>query len=187
MTLNYLKTTCPNAKPNQLIIAGSDNRAAALQAGQIDAGIVSPPTNSLARKAGFNELVNLAKDGPEYVGIALGSTRAYVKANEDITARVVRSYAEAVHLFKTSKSTAVRVLQKYTKVSDPEVVEDTYAQFRDSLESIPHVSRKGLAAIVSELADKEPKAKSLKPDDVLDTRFVAQLEAEGFFRRLWGK
>src|ERR1700746_1819710 len=38
----------------------------ALAAGQIDAGVVSPPTNSRARKAGFNELMNLAKEGPEY-------------------------------------------------------------------------------------------------------------------------
>src|SRR5262245_23131521 len=39
----------------------------ALVAGQIDAGVVSPPTNSRAKKAGFKELMNLAKDGPEYV------------------------------------------------------------------------------------------------------------------------
>src|SRR5262249_43575532 len=35
----------------------------ALAAGQIDAGTVSPPTNSRARKAGFVELMNLAKEG----------------------------------------------------------------------------------------------------------------------------
>ena len=45
----------------------------ALSAGQIDAGIVSPPTNSRARKAGFNELMNLAKEGPEYVSVAVGT------------------------------------------------------------------------------------------------------------------
>jgi ABC-type nitrate/sulfonate/bicarbonate transport system substrate-binding protein len=163
------------------------NILSALVAGQVDGGIVSPPTNSRARRAGFNELVNLARDGPEYVGIALGTTRSYVKANEDVAARVVRAYAEAVHLFKTSKPTGLRVLQKYTKVTDPGVLEDTYSQFHDSLESIPHVSRKGLAAILNELSDKEPRARSLKPDDVLDERFVTRLDQEGFFRKLWGK
>src|ERR687895_250054 len=54
----------------------------ALAAGQIDAGVMSPPTNSRARKAGFSELTNLAVDGPEYPSVALGSTRAYVNANE---------------------------------------------------------------------------------------------------------
>ena len=54
----------------------------ALMAGQIDAGVVSPPTNSRARKGGFNELMNIAKEGPEYVSVAIGTTRAYIKANE---------------------------------------------------------------------------------------------------------
>src|SRR5207247_2272621 len=54
-----------------------------LSAGQIDAGIVSPPTNSRARKAGFAELMNLAKDGPEYVSVAVGTSRSYIQANED--------------------------------------------------------------------------------------------------------
>ena len=65
----------------------------ALSAGQIDAGIVSPPTNSRARKAGFNELMNLAKDGPEYVSVAVGTSRAYIRSNEDVVRRVVRAYA----------------------------------------------------------------------------------------------
>src|SRR3989337_2964049 len=69
----------------------------ALVAGQIDAGTVSPPTNSRARKAGLNELMNLAKEGPETVSVAIGTSRSYIKANEDTVRRVVRSYAEALH------------------------------------------------------------------------------------------
>lgn len=163
------------------------NILTALIAGQVDAGIVSPPTNSRARKAGLNELVNLAKDGPEYPSVALGTTRSYVKANEETTARVVRSYAEAIHLFKTNKATAIKVLQKYTKVTDQEVLEDAYAQFREYLESVPFVSRKGLATILAEAAEKDPKAGQAKPEDFLDTRFVNQLEKEGLFKKLWGK
>jgi NitT/TauT family transport system substrate-binding protein len=50
---------------------------AGLQAKQIDAGVVSPPTNTQAKAAGFKELVNLATDGPEYPSVTIGSTRAY--------------------------------------------------------------------------------------------------------------
>ncbi|MBI1893671.1 MAG: ABC transporter substrate-binding protein [Candidatus Rokubacteria bacterium] len=163
------------------------NILTALIAGQIDAGIVSPPTNSRARRSGFNELVNLAREGPEYPSVGLATTRSYIKANEETVARFVRSYAEAIHLFKTSKPAAIRVLQRYTKVTDPEVLEDTHTQFRDYLESIPEVSRKGLATLLNELAEKEPKARQAKPEDFLDTRFIAALEKEGFFQKLWGR
>jgi NitT/TauT family transport system substrate-binding protein len=177
-------------KPNDyqiLPLVEVPNILTALMAGQIDAGVVSPPTNSRARKAGLNELVNLAKDGPEYVSVAVGTTRSYVKANEDIVRRVVRSYAEAVHLFKTNKQVGIRTLQKYTKVKDQEILEDAYGQFQEYLESIPYVSRKGMEAVLAELAEKEPQVRQAKAEDLIDMRFVNQLEKEGFFKKLWGK
>lgn len=150
------------------------NILAALMAGQIDAGILSPPTNTRARRAGLTELRNLAMEGPEYPSLALGSTRAYVKANEDVARRVVRSYLEAVQLFKTNKSVATRVLQKYTKVTDPDVLDDAYAQFKEHLETTGQVSRKGLDLILSELRDKDPKAGLARPEQFVDERFLSR-------------
>src|SRR2546430_12718619 len=104
----------------------------ALAAGQIDAGVVSPPTNSRTRKAGFVELMNLAKDGPEYVSVAIGTSRSYIKANEDVVRRVARAYSEAIYRFKSDKTAALRMIQKYLKVNEPEIQEDTSNQFRDN-------------------------------------------------------
>jgi NitT/TauT family transport system substrate-binding protein len=163
------------------------NILTALMAGQIDAGIVSPPTNSRARKAGFNELVNLPKEGPEYVSVAIGTSRAFIKSNEETARRVVRAYAEAVHLFKTNKAVAVRVLQKYTRVNDADILEDAYNQFQEYLVNAPYVSRKGMEAVISELAEREPAAKQAKPEDFTDMRFVAELEKAGVFKNYWGK
>ena len=159
----------------------------ALMAGQVDAGTVSPPTNSRARKAGLNELMNLAKEGPEYVSVAVGTSRSYIKANEEIVRRLVRSYAEAVHLFKTNKAVGIRVLQKYTRVKEADILEDAYGQFREYLESPPYVSRKGIEAILSELGEKEQAARQAKPEDFMDMRFMNELEKEGFFKKLAGK
>src|SRR5205807_6704602 len=155
----------------------------ALTAGQIDAGVVSPPTNSRARKAGLNELMNLAKEGPEYVSVGVGTSRSYINANEDIVRRVVRSYAEGVYLFKTNKAAALKMIQYQLKVKEVDIQEDTYNQFRQYLEYPPYVSRKGMEAILAEIGDKDPAAKAAKPDDFIDMRFVAELEKEGFFRK----
>jgi NitT/TauT family transport system substrate-binding protein len=159
----------------------------ALVSGQIDAGVVSPPTNSRARKAGMNELMNLAKEGPEYVSVALGTTRTYIRDNEEILRRVVRSYAEAVQLFKANKQVGIRVLAKYTNVKDQDILDDAYNQFREYLETVPYVSRKGIEAILAELREKDAVAKSAKPEDFTDMRFVAELEKEGYFKKVAGK
>jgi NitT/TauT family transport system substrate-binding protein len=147
----------------------------ALAAGQIDAGIMSPPTNGRAKKAGFVELMNLAKEGPEYVSVAVGTSRGYIKANEDIVRRVVRSYAEGVQIFKTNKAAALKMFQNHLKVTDTEIQEDTYAQFREYLDYPPYVSRKGMETILAELAEKDPAARAVKADDFIEMRFVAEL------------
>ena len=35
----------------------------------------------------YKELVDLAKDGPEYVSVGIGTSRSYIKANEEIVRR----------------------------------------------------------------------------------------------------
>jgi NitT/TauT family transport system substrate-binding protein len=155
----------------------------ALVAGQIDAGVVSPPTNSRARKAGMVELMNIAKEGPEYVSVAVGTTRAYLSANENIARRVVRSYAEGVYIFKTNKAAALKMIQNQLKVKDTDIQEDTFNQFSQYLEYPPYVSRKGVEAVIADVAATAPQAKSAKPDDFIEMRFVAELEKEGFFKK----
>jgi ABC-type nitrate/sulfonate/bicarbonate transport system substrate-binding protein len=148
----------------------------ALSAGQIDAGIMSPPTNSRAKKAGFIELMNVAKEGPEFVSVAIGTSRTYIRNNEETVRRVVRAYAEGVQLFKTNKAAALKMIQNQLKVKEPEIQEDTYNQFREYLEYPPYVSRKGMEAVLAEIAETNPAAKNVKADDFLDMRFVAELD-----------
>jgi NitT/TauT family transport system substrate-binding protein len=155
----------------------------ALMAGQIDAGVVSPPTNSRARKSGFVELMNIAKEGPEYVSVAIGAARSYLNANADIARRVVRAYAEGVYIFKTNKAAALKMIQNQLRVKDADIQEDTFNQFSQYLEYPIYVSRKGMEAVLADVAATVPQAKSAKADDFIEMRFVAELEKDGFFKK----
>ena len=159
----------------------------ALAAGRIDAGPLSSPTTIRARKAGLVDLATPAKDGPEYVSIAVGATRAYIRANAEIVRRFMRAYAEAVHLFKSNKPIALKTLQKYTRVTDLEILEETHKEYRELIESVPYPSRRGIETILAELAASDPKARQAKPEDFVDQRFVAELERDGFFKKLGAK
>lgn len=163
------------------------NILTAIMAGQIDAGALSPPTNFRGRKAGLNELMDLTKEGPEYVSVAIGSTRSFVKANEEMTRRLVRAYSEGVAFLKVNKTAGIRAIQKYARIKDPEILEATYGEARNYIETVPYVTRKGLETIIGELVPTEPKAKTGKPDDFVDARFVNQLDREGFFKSVAAK
>jgi ABC-type nitrate/sulfonate/bicarbonate transport system substrate-binding protein len=159
----------------------------ALVAGQVDAGVLSPPTNSRAKKAGMLELQNLAHDGPEYPSTTIASTRAFVKTHPDAVRRFVRAMGEAFYVFRTNKQVGIKTLQKYSRVKEMDILEDTYKQFSEAFDLVPYVSKPGMNSLFATMAEKEPKARQIKYEDVADMRFVAELEKEGFFKKLWGR
>ena len=100
---------------------------------------------------------------------------------------VIRCLAEALYLFKTNKQVGIKTIQKYTRVKEPEILEDSYNQFREYLDAVPYVSREGVATLLASVGEKEPKARQMRLEDLMDMRFVAELEREGFFKKLWGR
>jgi NitT/TauT family transport system substrate-binding protein len=169
-----------------LALVSQPNILNALVAGQIEAGVLASPGSIRARKAGFNELVNLLKDGPEYPAFGIGTTSRYIRANQGITRRVVRSYVEAVQLFKKNKQAAMRVLQKYTKLNDADILEETYKEVSEYLEEVPYVNRDGLALILANMGESVGKEAQPNLEKFLDMRFVSELEKEGLSKKRRG-
>jgi hypothetical protein len=99
-----------------------------------------------------------------------------------MTRRFVRAYSEGVQVLKANKAAGIRAIQKYARIKDPDVLEATYGEARAYIETVPYVPRKGMETIIAELLPSEPKAKTAKPEDFLEPRFVSQLEKEGFYK-----
>jgi NitT/TauT family transport system substrate-binding protein len=157
-----------------------------LQAGQIDGGVVSPPTNTRGRQAGFLELLNLAEQGPQYPSICLGGARGWLAANQDAALGYLRGYVRGVQRFKSDREFALGVLRKYLEIDDAAILEDTHAQFSRYIENVPYVSADGMAHLIADLAGDEPRLASQTPDQFVDDRLVRELEASGFFKQVWG-
>ncbi len=160
---------------------------AGMQAGQIDAGAVSPPTNARARQAGYNELINLATQGPEYPSVAVGGPTAWIDANQDAVRRFARAYVQGIQRFKRDKPWAIEVYRKYLKVDDPAVLDDTYNQFSSYIPMPPYVSEAGLSRLLQDLVADDPRLVGRSASDWVDGRFVRELETSGFMRQLTGR
>jgi hypothetical protein len=44
-----------------------------------------------------------------------------------------------------------------------------------------------LQAILDELAQTDPRAKKIKPSELIDSRYLDDMEKSGFFDQLWAK
>jgi ABC-type nitrate/sulfonate/bicarbonate transport system substrate-binding protein len=160
---------------------------AGMQAGQVDAGAVSPPTNARARQAGYNEMINLATQGPEYPSVAVGGPRAWIDGNQEAVRRFARAYVQGIQRFKSDKPWAIEVYRKYLKVDDPAVLDDTYNQFSSYIPLPPYVSEEGMARLLEDLAHEEPRLVGRKPSEWIDSRYVRELEQSGLFGQTGGQ
>jgi NitT/TauT family transport system substrate-binding protein len=158
----------------------------ALQSGAIDAGIVSPPTLFAVEKLGFRELINITDMNLPFPNPALVSQGETLRNNPQLIDRFMRAYVRGVHRAKTDRSFALRSMAKYTHIDDSATLNKAYDLYIGKvLERVPAINMEGMQNALDDLARTMPAAKSAKPDQFIDFRFLENLEKSGFIKELY--
>ena len=168
-------------------IGGLPELAAALAKKSIYAAAMSYPMGLVAQQAGMRVLANLAKEEIPFLHQGLTTTGKFVRERRAQAKAFVRAYGSAVHFMHTRKEEAKAIVSRYTKVTDPAMLEGTMQYAYDFVEKIPLVKREAFQTTLDEAARKNPKAKQAKPEQFYDNSLVQELVKEGFFATLWGK
>ena len=168
-------------------IGGLPELAAALAKKSIYAAAMSYPMGLVAQQAGMRVLANLAKEEIPFLHQGLTTTGKFVRERRAQAKAFVRAYGSAVHFMHTRKEEAKAIVSRYTKVTDPVMLEGTMQYAYDFVEKIPLVKREAFQTTIDEAARKNPKAKQAKPEQFYDNSLVQELVKEGFFANLWGR
>jgi NitT/TauT family transport system substrate-binding protein len=178
----------PDKDVTILQIGTQTTRFAALQSKQVQATIITPPFTLTARKQGYNTLVDMAQLNIPFELTAFLTRRSFIKTQREMVAQVVTALAEAVHFYKREKEPSIKILSRYLQTNDHEALEETYREVAlKTLPEKPYATLPGIQVIIDELAQKNPKAKSARPEDFIDMSFVKKLDDEGYFERLYKK
>jgi NitT/TauT family transport system substrate-binding protein len=161
-----------------LQMGGVPEILAAIQAGTIDAGVLAQPTTLQAKKAGLRELVDLGNIGIEYPGSCIVTSKKYVRENRAETKNFLRAYLEGARRTLSDKAFASRVLAKYTRVSNPEVLEATYQDFAKYVQPIPRPTPAGVKLVLDQMVKSEPKEASVNPESLIDISILQELQSE---------
>ncbi len=163
---------------------GMPEGLAGLSSGVWDAAVLSPPSNFRAKKIGMNELVDVGQLGVIFPNTPLATSRSYIRANREVVLRFLRGFSQGLHRLRTDKEFSLKVLSKYTKVSDPEILAELYQVYgvKYTGDRIPFVRPEGVETILKRIETKE--AKGTKPGDFVDSSLLQKLEKSGWFRRL---
>jgi NitT/TauT family transport system substrate-binding protein len=163
------------------------SRLQALSAGSLDATLVSPPLDLTAKKQGHNILANIAELGIAYPQLVIESTDRFNRENPKIVKSFLKGFIEGIHYVAANKEETKRIITKYLKTSDPEILEATYQSFLQVTDYNAHPNLDGIRNAIDEVALRVPAAKNRKPEDFIDLRFLRELDKEGFFKQLQKK
>ncbi len=161
------------------------SRVQALVAGIIDATIISPPLDIEAKKQGYQILVDIAELGIPYPQQAIGTTDRFARENPQTVKKFLKGFIEGVRYTATHKDETKKMITKYLKTADPEILEATYQSYLQVTDQSAYPNMEGMRNAIEEVAQRLPAVKSKKPEEFVNTRFLKELEKEGFFKPLY--
>ncbi|HKH69461.1 MAG TPA: ABC transporter substrate-binding protein [Reyranella sp.] len=167
-----------------LQLGGPTTRLAAAMSGQIAGTMEQYPDTAELSRHGFHVLVDLTDVAGDYPNTSYVTSRAFLKNNREAVKRFLMAMATAVRDYKKNPDAAIQITQKFLDVKDAGAAKAAYDAYVKVYPDDLRPSLKGLELVLQELSAKEPKAASLKPEQLVDTSVLDELEREGFFQRL---
>jgi NitT/TauT family transport system substrate-binding protein len=175
-------------KPGQdisIIYSGSTSAAfAALANGRVHAIFTTAPNDMQAVTAGFKALLELGDLNIPYAGNCTAVMRAYAASQPARVRGFVAGITEAIAHIKTRPGEAREILRKYTRVSDPAILQHSYDAETQYMEPVPVAPAEGVKSILAQLGVTGQAAETIT-SEFIDNRFMKQITDEGLLKRIY--
>src|SRR5687768_10279442 len=171
---------------NFIQTGGQVENLAALLSGNVDAATMTGPSGGTRAVAqGYRYVVY----GPDlhipFAAATLITRRSILNARAPVIEKFVRTTAEAMKIMFLDKELTYKVLAKQLRINDRKVLDAAYDEEIKVLERRLEFKNEAFQAIIDETGKVDARAKKVKPQDLVDRRFLDGLGKSGFFDKLW--
>ena len=172
----------PDTDVALLQFGNQSNRITAVETNNADAAMLTPPMTLMARKLGMTLLLDASKLNIPYSSLFFVSRRPYLTKTRPELVNFTKAMIEGVALYKSNKEFAMKVLSKYMKVQDREVLEENFKEYDFPLK--PYPSREYFELPIQEVGKKDPKVLKENPERYMDMSLVKEIDDSGFIDKL---
>jgi NitT/TauT family transport system substrate-binding protein len=171
-------------------VGSGPERLNALMTGRVTAAVINPPSSFVAERRGLAVIADVAQMGLVFQHTGVATTRRFIREHRDTVRRYVRAHVEAVHRMWTDKEATVKALARYMGSG---VDRDILEKSRDNVLTEAFYPKKqypsleGLKTVLEDIAERDPRAKSAKPEQFVDSSFIKELDDSGFIDGLYKK
>ena len=170
-----------------LQIGDEPARIAAIKSGNIDGTVANAPFGIEAERLKLNVVADSVKMDIPFFNTGLLGSKRFLDKQEARVMNFLRGYLEAIKIMKTEREYSIKALAQFTRVQNLKAVQEGYDYFVKQLEPVPYPSVIAMQAVVDQIAETNPKAKSVDAKNYVNDRYLKRLEEEGFVKKIWGK
>ena len=147
-----------------LYVKSNPAKVSALSSNLVGAVTLSPLIYQEARSVGARELLNFREMGIAYPLNGVESTRRFVKERRDLVVAYLKASVEAIRFIKSRPDETKQIIGRYTKQTDPEVLDISYQELVGVLPDNPAPTLEAVQIVLSFLKGGEGK----NPADFVD-------------------
>jgi NitT/TauT family transport system substrate-binding protein len=166
-------------------IGSSPVRMAALANGVADGTALTFEEMTVAKKMGFNVLLNLMDFGVEALNSDVVTTRKFMRESRETVQRFIKGMTKGVSFFAANKKFSMDVIARYTKSTDAEKIENGYDFVAKTFLKKPYTPIKGIQLALEEIGERNPAAKTANPEQFIDMSIVKELDQSGYIDALY--
>jgi NitT/TauT family transport system substrate-binding protein len=166
-----------------LQVGNSPERLAAIVGGKVHGSILSLSQTPRAKKLGLRVLADLSQIDTQYPQGVLYVTSSLIEKRPDLIRSFLSAYVEGIRQFKTNKQVAYNIIAKSSGLKDRAEIEEYHSLLSKSfLLDYPMPTLSGVKTVLEDLGSKNPKVREIKPEELLETRFLRDLKQSGSVR-----
>lgn len=163
-----------------------------LSQGLVDGIITSAPFTFRLIKDGYRELVGpkeFKKAGVQFLIQGLVARKSFAARNREVVIGMIKATMEGTKQIFVNEKHAKAVLAKYTRQTDPEILDRTYKFALDVFVKDPTVTAASIQPIVQQSTEfnvvDAKLAASTPISAYYDNSYVDEIKKSGFFTQLW--
>ena len=152
-------------------------RLTPLLTGAIGATLLGEPQRKQAMDMGLRVVADLYAERIPWLYSGLVVDADYLKDNRETLLRFLKATIEGNHIAIRDENRAKAVLVKELKLSDPNVIDASYANFKAETPPNAEIDRRGAENVLTIVA---PSGVSCNLDDYIDMSLTEDLRKQGF-------
>jgi NitT/TauT family transport system substrate-binding protein len=189
VALDYLGLNPRRDNIALLGIGGVPERLGALRSGSVEATSLSPEFGQIVVSEGYRVLVNTGKENIPFQSSGIVVSRSMMRSNAQLVENLSKAIVEGVAFVHkpANKEVVIKSLARNLRLDKQDRLENAYQGLVGELPKRPCPTLEGVASVLKLMAQHglNPKASTIKPEEVADLSLCKKFEESGFFRSLY--